>query len=172
MNALRFIKLKLILVIQFLFLLLLISCSTPKEFRDKERSIQIGDYPTEIIYKVGSPKDVQVYGDLEVWQYRFDNSIWATRPYHYLVVWFQSGKVFRTTTYDSYSFNDFRRLNRNEPKNITSGRVYVCGGEYGKKFHSRDNCPGLNNCKGQIYLYYSQQEALNSGCEYCDICWK
>ncbi len=54
----------------------------------------------------------------------------------------------------------------------TESKVYICGGKYAKKFHSRDNCRGLNNCKSAIYSYNSQQTAINNGYEYCLICWK
>ncbi len=28
--------------------------------------------------------------------------------------------------------------------------VYVCGGRYAKKYHAREDCKGLENCKGGI----------------------
>ena len=57
-------------------------------------------------------------------------------------------------------------------KTLTSNRVYICGGNYAKKFHSRNNCRGLNNCRSKIYYYDSQQEAIDNGYKYCLICWK
>lgn len=51
-------------------------------------------------------------------------------------------------------------------------RVYICGGKYATKFHSKSNCYGLNNCKGEIYYYDSVREAQKNGFSYCKICWK
>ena len=56
-------------------------------------------------------------------------------------------------------------------KTVTQSRVYICGGPYATKFHSRNNCRGLNNCRSDIYYYNSQQEALDNGYKYCLICW-
>lgn len=53
-----------------------------------------------------------------------------------------------------------------------SQTVYVCGGKYATKYHSRSNCSGLNNCKGGIYKYDSQSDAQSSGYTACKICWK
>jgi hypothetical protein len=50
--------------------------------------------------------------------------------------------------------------------------VYICGGQYGKKFHSYSNCRGLNNCKGGVYKVSSQSEAKSKGYSACSICWK
>lgn len=61
---------------------------------------------------------------------------------------------------------------RNEIDLQTDTKVYVCGGKYAEKFHSYSTCRGLNNCKGGIYSYDSQQAALNAGFQYCQICWK
>ena len=76
-------------------------------------------------------------------------------------------------------------LNKNTPTNRvykenkslekvdnTQSRVYICGGKYAKKFHSRNNCRGLNNCRSEVYYYNSQQEAIDNGYKYCLICWK
>lgn len=53
-----------------------------------------------------------------------------------------------------------------------SQTVYVCGGKYATKYHSRSNCSGLNNCKGGINKYDSQSNAKKSGYTACKICWK
>ena len=57
-------------------------------------------------------------------------------------------------------------------KTANSQLVYICTGEYAKVFHSRDNCTGLNNCKGEIIKVF-QSDAMN---KYklqrpCCVCW-
>ncbi|MHA8096770.1 hypothetical protein U8591_06495 [Aquirufa antheringensis] len=49
--------------------------------------------------------------------------------------------------------------------------VYVCTGSYAYAYHSRSNCNGLNNCKGEIKYtdeYYART-GLNR--KPCCICW-
>jgi len=58
-----------------------------------------------------------------------------------------------------------------ESKADITGTVYVCGGQYAKRYHSRNNCNGLNNCKGGIYTMSSQQAAYDEGFTPCKICW-
>ena len=55
---------------------------------------------------------------------------------------------------------------------VIDSKVYVCGGQYSTKFHSQNNCRGLNNCKGGIYSYGSQSSAIEAGYKYCLICWE
>ena len=52
-----------------------------------------------------------------------------------------------------------------------SQTVYVCTGEYAYSYHSRSNCSGMNNCKGQI-KYTDENYAVRSlGRKPCCICW-
>jgi hypothetical protein len=73
--------------------------------------------------------------------------------------------------------NEFtlRIQNYDPPKNndgsLMSERVFICGGDYGYKFHSYNSCPGLNNCQGGITWYNTQRDAYNQGFRFCDICW-
>lgn len=39
-------------------------------------------------------------------------------------------------------------------------RVYICTGQYAYAYHSRPDCPGLNNCKGEI-RYTDEHTAIN-----------
>ena len=49
--------------------------------------------------------------------------------------------------------------------------VYICTGVYAYAYHSRSDCPGLNNCKGQIN-YTDEYSAVNSfGRRPCCRCW-
>jgi len=49
--------------------------------------------------------------------------------------------------------------------------VYICDGSYAYAYHSSTECPGLNNCKGQIY-YTNESDAINSyGRIPCCRCW-
>jgi len=78
-----------------------------------------------------------------------------------------------TTLLTSLSLtNEFESKPIDTETTAQSSRVYVCGGEYATKFHSHSNCRGLNNCKGGIYYYSSQQAAKNAGYSYCSICWR
>jgi hypothetical protein len=50
--------------------------------------------------------------------------------------------------------------------------VVICTGEYARVYHSRENCTGLNNCRGEIIKVY-QSDAIN---KYklqrpCCVCW-
>lgn len=49
--------------------------------------------------------------------------------------------------------------------------VYVCTGSYAYAYHSRSNCPGLNNCKGEIK--YTDEDYARTGLNRkpCCICW-
>jgi hypothetical protein len=70
------------------------------------------------------------------------------------------------------------KINKNECKTreykqseITSQIVYICTGNYAYAYHSRSDCPGLNNCKGQIQ-YTDENTALNQyGRKPCCRCW-
>ncbi len=49
--------------------------------------------------------------------------------------------------------------------------IYICNGPYAYAYHSRGNCPGLNNCNGQI-LVWDEVSALNSRWDKpCCRCW-
>ena len=43
------------------------------------------------------------------------------------------------------SFDDVIEL-----KDTVNQTVYICSGQYAYAYHSRKNCAGLNNCKGQV----------------------
>lgn len=62
--------------------------------------------------------------------------------------------------------------NKNIHPQIDNKVVYVCGGNYAKRFHSYSTCKGLNNCKGGIYKYENQKAAIKAGYSYCLICWQ
>ena len=52
-----------------------------------------------------------------------------------------------------------------------SQTVYVCTGSYAYAYHSRSNCPGLGNCKGDI-RYTDENYAVNSLNRVpCCRCW-
>ena len=68
-----------------------------------------------------------------------------------------------------FSVNNFNETNKIQ---FVDTKVYVCLGKYAEKFHSRNDCRGLNNCKGGIGYYDSQEAALSAGFDYCAICWK
>lgn len=55
---------------------------------------------------------------------------------------------------------------------VNSQIVVICTGEYAQVYHSRENCTGLNNCKGDIIKVF-QSDAIN---KYklqrpCCVCW-
>lgn len=51
---------------------------------------------------------------------------------------------------------------------IKEHQVYVCEGEYAKKYHYSQNCYGLNNCKQKITLV-TQEEAEKIGMKICEL---
>lgn len=53
----------------------------------------------------------------------------------------------------------------------SSQTVYVCSGSYAYAYHSRSNCSGLNNCKGEVN--YTTEDFAISGLKRkpCCICW-
>jgi hypothetical protein len=52
-----------------------------------------------------------------------------------------------------------------------SQTVYVCTGAYAYTYHSRSNCPGLGNCKGEI-RYTNESYAVNNMNRVpCCRCW-
>jgi hypothetical protein len=57
-------------------------------------------------------------------------------------------------------------------KSITNNQtVYICTGQYAYAYHSRNNCPGLSNCGGQI-LTTDEASAFNSRWNKpCCRCW-
>jgi hypothetical protein len=57
-------------------------------------------------------------------------------------------------------------------KSITNNQtVYICTGQYAYAYHSRNNCPGLSNCGGQINAT-DEESVLNSRWNKpCCRCW-
>lgn len=53
----------------------------------------------------------------------------------------------------------------------TGTSVYICSGPYAKRYHSRSNCYGLNDCSGSIYSI-SINSAKSKGRTPCRICCK
>ena len=47
--------------------------------------------------------------------------------------------------------------------------VYICTGRYAKKYHSRPNCRGLNNCRGGIKKV--ELEKIKGHRSPCSICY-
>lgn len=47
--------------------------------------------------------------------------------------------------------------------------VYICTGRYAKKYHSRPNCRGLNNCRGGIKKV--ELEKIKGRRSPCSICY-
>jgi len=83
------------------------------------------------------------------------------------------------------NFSLFASANHNHSEKITNENfiseydiqlskaqtVYICTGAYAYAYHSRSNCPGLNNCKGEIN-YTDEYSAVNSfGRRPCCRCW-
>ena len=49
--------------------------------------------------------------------------------------------------------------------------VYVCTGSYAYAYHSRNNCSGLNNCKGEIRYTDEYNAQVSMHRKPCCICW-
>lgn len=67
-----------------------------------------------------------------------------------------------------HNHNVFAENNSTE---TTSQTVYVCTGSYAYAYHSRSDCPGLGNCKGEI-KYTDENYAVNNLNRVpCCRCW-
>ena len=55
--------------------------------------------------------------------------------------------------------------------NIQSGTVYICTGPKARKYHSSQNCRGLNRCFGSIKSL-SVSAAKSKGFTPCRICYR
>lgn len=49
--------------------------------------------------------------------------------------------------------------------------VYVCMGDYSYKYHSRTNCTGLNNCRGELYYMDSYTASNTYRRTPCCVCY-
>ena len=75
------------------------------------------------------------------------------------------GKELTTDSTDN-SAHDCKSINEHH-----SQVVYICTGLYAYAYHSRQDCPGLGNCKGQIQ-YTDESVAINSFRRVpCCKCW-
>ena len=54
---------------------------------------------------------------------------------------------------------------------IQSGTVYICTGPKARKYHSNQNCRGLNRCSGSIKSL-SVSAAKSKGFTPCKICYR
>lgn len=55
--------------------------------------------------------------------------------------------------------------------NVLSGTVYICTGPKARKYHSSQNCRGLNRCSGSIKSL-SVSVAQSKGFTPCKICYR
>jgi hypothetical protein len=75
-----------------------------------------------------------------------------------------------------YNLNAHDLIESNQHKENTnvsqfSEAVYVCKGSYAYAYHSRSDCQGLGNCKGDI-MYYDENYAVNILNRLpCCLCW-
>ena len=68
-----------------------------------------------------------------------------------------------------YSENNENSIESSNSQN--SQIVYICTGNYAYAYHSRSDCPGLGNCKGEI-KYTDEYTAVNNlGRVPCCRCW-
>jgi hypothetical protein len=59
-----------------------------------------------------------------------------------------------------------------DSKDLLTQNVIVCSGQYAYAYHSRDNCPGLNNCQAQLFTV-SEYDAVNKySRKACCRCWQ
>lgn len=70
---------------------------------------------------------------------------------------------------DKHELSIFEIEHNEKIKNVQT--VYVCTGEYSYAYHSRNNCPGLNNCKGDIKYTDEYNAKQNLGRKPCCRCW-
>ena len=50
--------------------------------------------------------------------------------------------------------------------------VVVCTGQYAYAYHSTNNCPGLSNCKGNLYVVTQEDAIYKYGRKACCRCWQ
>jgi len=48
--------------------------------------------------------------------------------------------------------------------------VYICNSESATKYHSKEDCRGLNACKAEIKSI-DRQDAIKKGRDECGWCW-
>ena len=68
-----------------------------------------------------------------------------------------------------FAFND--NYTRPQVAQAKATYVYVCTGSYATKYHSRSNCRGLGNCKGQI-VKITEEQAQKQGRPPCKLCYR
>lgn len=69
---------------------------------------------------------------------------------------------------DEHNHSEFELIQNENETNVQT--VYVCTGQYSYAYHSRNDCPGLNNCKGQIQYtdeYYATSTLQRKPCCRC-----
>lgn len=54
--------------------------------------------------------------------------------------------------------------------NTETEYVYICNGPKSTKYHSKDNCRGLNNCSTKV-TKISKEDAVKKGRIACKICY-
>jgi len=93
-----------------------------------------------------------------------------------LILFFVLGFLIQNSNANNYFKNDFGEIHH-EIRTISDSNfsksdvVYVCSGDYAKKYHSRSNCTGLNNCQGELY-YMDSYTAINKyRREACCVCY-
>ena len=67
----------------------------------------------------------------------------------------------------SCSNNKSERQDENQIQE--DGKVYVCTGSYAKRYHTDEQCSGLQRCTGET-IEISLQEAEEEGRTPCKIC--
>jgi hypothetical protein len=70
------------------------------------------------------------------------------------------------------AFNNSNGKNTESKNQFTENQtVYVCNGPYAYAYHSRSNCPGLNNCSGQIFVWDEVSALSSRWNKPCCRCW-
>jgi hypothetical protein len=47
--------------------------------------------------------------------------------------------------------------------------VFICNGPFAKKYHARENCKGLENCKGGVSKFFIKKALVKYGA--CHVCY-
>jgi hypothetical protein len=93
----------------------------------------------------------------------------------FLLTWIFSSSFLVKAEDKSHQFtifnNEFIEHKDTVLKSIFLQSVYVCNGSYAYAYHSRSNCSGLGNCKGEI-IFIDEDFAINKlGRVPCCRCW-
>ncbi len=89
----------------------------------------------------------------------------------FIALLFFNNIIARNLFSDTVFINNSQDLQTQFSRNNKNDIVYVCFGDYAKKYHSRSNCTGLNNCQGDLYSMDSYTAINKYSRTACCVCY-